>query len=194
MKKIINILGIAAALCVSAFAQTNAAPDTNTDISTNSTFLTSLWDGFKPLLSATNYAFEPYGTYAPSAPKGSKEGGGLFVAYNVNNYVGAGVALDYLGQFSLVSANCQLKYAIHPFASYGAPNFAIVPFAMAGVGKGMGGSTGAGIITEDIGGYFQFGKLWGGSFNAGAAYGAWENAGKYSGKRYHVFFGWSKGF
>lgn len=175
MKKLSIILSLVACLCT-ARAQTN-------------TFLTSLWNDAKPLLNATNYAFEPYATYAPAL---HKAGGGLFVAYNINNYVGAGFAVDYLGQFSLISANCQLKYAVHPFDRY--PNFAVVPFAIAGVGQGMSGATGTGIITADAGAYVQFGHLWGGSFNAGGAYGAWENAGQFSGKRYHIFAGWSKGF
>lgn len=169
------------------------ATGTNSLNGTNGTptFLTTIWDAVQPLLTATNYAFEPYATYAPAL---KKAGGGIFVAYNVNNYVGAGVAVDYLGQFSLVSASLQLRYAIHPLANYGAPNFAIVPFVMTGVGKGMGGATGAGIITWDAGGYFQFGEWWGGSFNLGGAYGQWENAGPYSGERWHIFGGWSKGF
>lgn len=152
---------------------------------TNS-FTTTLWQDVNPLLHATNYSVEPYATYAPAI---HKVGGGVFVAYNINQYVGTGVALDYCGQFSVISANCQFQYAMHPFSF--APNFAIVPFAMAGVGQGMSGAVGSGIITADAGGYFSFGELWGGHFNAGAAYGAWENAGPFSGKRYHIFAGWS---
>ena len=43
----------------------------------------AIWQGIENsgLLSATNYSFEPYYTYAPSAPK--HNGGGILAVYNV---------------------------------------------------------------------------------------------------------------
>lgn len=148
------------------------------------------------LTTATNYAIEPYLTYAPSAPSGNQIGGGIFAAYNVSKLIGTGLAVDYLGQFSLVSAQVQLKVPMHPFAFLGsawATNLVVAPFALAGVGTPLSGGNGA-IAVTDAGAYVQFGHLWGGQFNTGAAVGKWANAGDYSGTRYHFFAGWSKGF
>jgi len=75
-----------------------------------------------------------------------------------------------------------------------ATNLVVAPFALAGVGTGLSGSTGGAIAVTDAGAYVQFGELWGGRFNVGAAAGRWDNAGAYSGQRYHLFAGWSKGF
>ncbi len=173
---------------------TNTPPDTNT---TSSGVLSELWDSLSQsgLLKATNYSFEPYGTYAPDVPKGSKYGGGLFAAYNFNNYAGLGLGVDYLGQFSLVSANVQLKLPMRPFANFGAlSNLVVTPFVLTGVGKGLSGTGNSAIVVTDAGAYLGFGHLWGGQFNIGAAWGRWDNAGIYSGVRYHAFAGWSHGF
>lgn len=182
------------AMSIKAHSQTV----TNPPPATNSSTLSVLWDSLSQsgLLKATNYAFEPYATYAPGAAKGSKIGGGLFAAYNINDYVGAGLGLDYLGQFSIVSANCQLKYPTHPLATLGGffTNIVVTPFVLAGVGKGLSGTGNSAIVVSDVGGYIGFGHLWGGQFNAGAAWGRWDNAGDFSGARYHIFAGWSKGF
>lgn len=151
------------------------------------------------ITQASNYAIEPYLTYAPKVPKGSKVGGGVFVAYNINDYVGAGIGLDYLGQFSIVSANVQLKVATHPFRNItwfnGAlTNVSAIPFAIAGLGKATGGNTAGAIAVTDAGMAFQVGHWAGGKFTLGGCYGRWDNAGIYSGPRYHIFFGWSRGF
>lgn len=157
------------------------------------------WNAVKPLTTATNYAFEPYVTYAPDAPTGQKVGGGLLAVYNVNSFVGTGLGFDYLGQFTLVSANVELKLPIKPFASI-APqgtffhDVTATPFAIAGIGTPMSGASTGVISIIDAGAAVQFGHLWGGQFNVGGAYGRWDNAGVYSGNRYHIFAGWSKGF
>lgn len=194
IKTIILLFTASILLASSACAQT----DTNTVTATNASTTSVLWDSLSQsgLLKATNYSFEPYATYAPSAPRGSKVGAGIFAAYNINDYVGAGLGVDYLGQFSIVSANLQLKYPTRPFASFGGylTNVVVTPFVLAGVGKGLSGTANSAIVVSDVGGYVGFGHLWGGQFNAGAAWGRWDNAGIFSGPRYHVFAGWSKGF
>jgi hypothetical protein len=212
MKNITRKLTLAAALAVlaaltfgllpSASGQTNtntATAATSTNAPSISGGLTEIWNAIDSsgLTTATNYAVEPYLTYAPNAPGGNKIGGGVFAAYNVNKFLGTGLGFDYLGQLSLVSANVQLKVATHPLSFLGtgwATNLVVAPFALAGVGTGLSGSTGGAIAVTDAGAYVQFGELWGGRFNVGAAAGRWDNAGAYSGQRYHLFAGWSKGF
>lgn len=208
MKKILTLIGVAALLATTTFAQTTVTTTAGgtTVTSTNgqptiSGGLTEIWDAINSsgLTTATNYAIEPYATYAPDAPKANRIGGGLFLCYNVNNFVGTGLGIDYLGGFSLVSANVQLKLPTYPFKSLtvfnGAlTNVAVCPFALAGVGKSLSGGPAGAIAVTDAGAYIGFGHLWGGKFNVGAAYGRWDNAGAYSGPRYHLFAGWSKGF
>lgn len=200
---------IAAALTVSlltsaATAQTVITTSTNGVVTTNSTptisgGLSEIYDALESsgLTTATNYAIEPYLTYAPSAPSGNQVGGGVLAVYNVSTYIGTGLGVDYLGQFSLVSAQVQLKVPTHPFAFTGSSwgtNLVVAPFALVGVGTGLSGVTGNAIAITDAGAYVEFGHLWGGRFNTGAAIGKWSNAGNYSGTRYHFFLGWSKGF
>lgn len=149
------------------------------------------------LATATNYAVEPYLTYAPSAPSGNQIGGGAFLCYNVSTFVGTGLGVDYLGQFSLVSAQVQLKVPTHPFTFIGGSwtNVAFVPFALAGVGTPLNGNGNGAIAVTDAGAYLGFGHLWGGQFNTGVAVGKWNGAPTgYGGTRYHFFLGWSKGF
>jgi hypothetical protein len=207
IKKFITTTIIGMAIAISAVAQTSTlAPidssPTNVTGQTTVSIVSELVSGVKSsgLLEATNYAFEPYATYAPKAPKGDRVGGGALAIYNLNNYLGAGIGLDYLGHFSLVSGNVSVKYPI----SVGEQLFSkdaylhslkFVPFVLGGIGTAMGGTGGSSISTiEDAGAYFQFGKLAGGKFNIGACYGQWTGAGAYSGQRYHMFAGWSHGF
>ena len=200
----IKILAVLAAIATAAgiaTAQTNTpatnAPDSGSTISGG---LSEIYDAFSTsgLTTATNYAVEPYLTYAPSAPSGNQIGGGAFICYNVSHFVGTGLGLDYLGQFSLVSANVQLKLPMHPFAFIGASwatNLVVAPFALAGVGTPLNGTGSGAIAVTDAGTYVQFGELWGGKFNAGVAIGKWSGAPTgYGGTRYHFFVGWSKGF
>lgn len=165
---------------------------------TNQSALDKIWQGFlaSDIMHATNYSIEPYVTYAPNAPQHQQIGGGALAVYNVNNYVGVGFGLDYLGQFSLVSADVTLKVPTHPltFLGGGWTNVAVVPFALAGVGTPLSGSPASAAVITDVGGYVGFGHLWGGQFNTGVAYGRWDNAGAFTGPRYHIFAGWSKGF
>lgn len=156
------------------------------------------------ILNSTNYAIEPYLTYAPKlAVSTAKVGGGVLAIYNLNSYVGAGLGVDYLGQFSLVSGNATLKLPVNvgkyinkytPITSAWASNLTVTPFALGGIGTPLSGSPNSISTIEDVGAYLEVGHLWGGKFNVGACYGQWNNAGDYSGKRYHLFAGWSKGF
>jgi hypothetical protein len=164
--------------------------------------VTNLAQDLSPLLTATNYSFELYGTYAPTLPK--HVGAGLLAVYNVNQYVGVGVGGDELGRFNMISADATLQLPIYPLTFLGndfGSNFAIVPVQLFGAavplsgtsGNGLPGSTG-GIVISDTGGYFKFGHVYGGQLDAGAAWGQWNNAGSYSGWRYHFFAGWVKNF
>jgi hypothetical protein len=146
---------------------------------------------------ATNLAVEPYLTYAKNDAH-KHIGGGLLLAYNFNNYAAAGAGVDYLGQFTMVSANLQFKLPLYPLKSLGTnsffQNFMVAPFAITGVGTPMSGAPTGAVTIEDVGGYFEYGHFLGGRFNTGVAWGQWNNAGAYSGKRYHIFAGWSKNF
>jgi hypothetical protein len=154
----------------------------------------SLWNNVK---SATNYAIAPYATYAPKAP--TKWGGGVLAIYNVSKYFGAGVGVDWLGSFSLVSGNIQLKLPTHPLASLGG-NWAVLeftPFAIGGIGtpfSGAGSANGGISTIEDAGLQIKFGHLWGGQFGVEGTYGRWTGSGPYDVARMHAAVSWQKGF
>ena len=144
--------------------------------------------------SPTNYAAEVYVTYAPKAP--TKVGAGVLTIFNVSQFVGLGLGLDYLGSLSLVSGNVQLSLPYHPLPSQ-YPSLVLTPFTIAGVATAYGGAgnfNGAVSTVLDAGVAVKFGHLWGGQFNTGACYGQWGGLGAYDVKRYHYFFGWCKGF
>ena len=107
INKTLAIIGLVAFLATSATAQTNTAPP---DSSMLKQTLDSL--SLAKISSISNWAVEPYLTYAPSLKSGYKYGGGVLAIYNLNNYMGGAVGIDYLGQFSLLSANLTLKYPI----------------------------------------------------------------------------------
>jgi len=198
------VLGIlSGCLChATEYTNTVAIPGgTETTVTTNPPSGPSGWSQtattiFNDVKGATNYGIFPYATYAPSAPK--KLGGGILGIYDVNKYVGAGIGIDWLGQFSMVSGNVELKLPLAPLAAWGYTNFVATPFALAGVGtefSGTGGSGSGSISTiQDIGGNLQVGHLWSGRFDVGASWGQWTGSSPYDGKRYHLFLGWSKGF
>lgn len=165
-------------------------------------WLSDIGDAFKAsnLTQATNYAFEPYFTYAPKlANKSDRFGGGALVFYNLNENIAAGLGVDYLGRFSLVSGDVTLKLPIQPFKNIASTNsfwhdVTTTPFVLGGIGKPLSG-TGSGVAAiADVGGAISFGHVWKGKFNTGIAWGQWLNADPYSGPRFHVFFGWSKKF
>lgn len=211
MKSLIAILALFAA-ALTAQAQINTS-NLVAEVTTNTIQVTALDNAINALgLNITNYAIEPYGTYAPSAPKGSsKFGGGILGLYDFNQNAGAGIGIDWLGQFSLVSGNLELKAPFHlstvlPFLEDASnPDFirtvgsaVITPFALGGVGtpySGNGHFNGSAMVIADVGGAITFAHLWGGQFNAGLAWGQWAGSGPYGGvKRYHLFVGFQKGF
>ena len=174
------------------------------------TGINAIWQGIQQsgFLSASNYSFEPYYTYAPTAPK--HNGGGFLAVYNVNNYVGLGLGGDELGRFNMISVNATLQLPTQPLTFinnfthatngflYSLSQVYVTPFELAGAGKPLNGtgiaSTSGAAVIQDTGAYVQFGHVLGGQLNLGACYGQWDNAGLYSGKRYHGFFGWSHGY
>jgi len=97
---------IGLALCLCASVVPSRAQTTNTPPPSIAAGLTEIYDALATsgLATATNYAMEPYLTYAPNAPSGNRVGGGALMIYNVRAFTGAGLGVDYLGRFSLVSA------------------------------------------------------------------------------------------
>lgn len=181
MKKLILALLTVTACLASTLAQdaTNNPPSIGTAVS--------------DFTSSTNIAIEPYLTYSPKTKV--KIGAGLLAAYNFNNYVGAGLGLDWLGKFSLVSGNVELKLPMTPFAGWGIKDLQVTPFVLAGIGSPISGNNTESISAiYDVGGYISYGHWLGGKFNTGLAWGKWTGAGEYSGDRYHIFIGWCKGF
>lgn len=165
---------------------------------TNTSTASQSWSLFKPLLAATNWTVAPYATYAPKAP--TKIGGGVLAIYNVNNYVGAGVGVDWLGKFNLFSGNVEIKVPIHPLSfmnSQWAKDFVAAPIVLAGLATPLGGAKqDNGGLTTIIGTGLSFSitKAWGGQINAGAVYADWGNAGPYSVKHYYAFIAYKRGF
>lgn len=193
MKKLILSI-VLATTCFVGYSQT-------TNI-TKSSFWGDLWTGIKEsdIAQATNWGVDGYATYAPEvAKKSDRFGGGVLVLYNFNRFASTGLGFDYLGQFSLVSANLELKLPIQAFKNVSfLPQWIRdsyqIPFVLGGVGKPLGGTSSDVAVIADVGYAMTFGHLWGGQFNTGFTYGSWINAGDYSGKRYHVFLGWSAKF
>src|SRR5690606_7449329 len=113
-----------------------------------------------------------------------KLGGGILAIYEVNKYLGAGVGVDWLGQFSMTSGNLQLKAPIQvgkltftPFALGGLA----IPFS--GAGEDNGGPAtiaGAGASLS----VFRFSK---GDIALGYAGVHWSGAGDYNGLHHAAF-------
>lgn len=203
MKKLFTIIGLGCVLATASWAQTDAtdATVTKSDLPQVESLLsqTAASLTLSKILTITNWALQPYLTYAPDIKaSSSKVGGGVLALYNINDYMGAAAGIDYLGRFSLLSANATLKYSVKVNQYIQLPealdNLTLTPFVLGGIGTPFGGNSSQAATIWDVGAAVQFGHFLGGKFNTGAAYGAWENAGDYSGKRYHIFVGWSKGF
>ncbi len=193
-----------------AFAQTdtNAPPNEETNlppIPLSLTWAQALERAASSFISSapTNIAVVPYATYAPDAP--TKFGGGVMALYNLSQYVGAGVGLDYLGNFTLVAADVEFQLPTHPLSPLGLTNFLFTPFTLGGVGTPIGGAGGdnGGLSTAVVvGGAFDPWTLFnakspdilGGKIAVGGAYGQRFNAGDYSGKFFNFFIGWRKDF
>lgn len=175
MKKLLALLAVCFAL--TGYSQTTTSQ--------------SILDTFKPVLSATNIEVVPYLTYAPSAP--TKYGGGVLAIYNLNNYVGAGAGVDWLGHFSLFSGNVTLKYDIVPFKNSSSAylqGITITPFAIGGLATAIGGAgdNNGGISTIEGGGLSLSGVIpKAPKLKVGGAVVNWTGAGDYSGKHYEGF-------
>jgi hypothetical protein len=172
--------------------------------------LEQLWAAIdnSDVLQATNWALAPYVTYAPSAA--DKVGAGALAIYNVPQLtsslgsVGTALGVDWLGSWSLISANATIQVPTHPLAHItwltpmlpaSVTNITCVPFAIAGIGTPMSGSSTAGAATLwDVGYQVKFGHWAGGNFGVGITWGEWMNAGPESGHRYHIFVSYQKGF
>jgi hypothetical protein len=189
MKKLLSLITVAAALLCASNLQAQ----------------TTLFDNvLTNFVGATNWAVEPYFTYAPKSPS-AKVGGGALVGYDFTQNVGLALGIDWLGQFSLVSGNVTLQAPFHLstifpsslVSSLSLSNVIISPFALAGVGtasSGGGSFNGAVSTIEDAGAYVKFGHFLGGQANVGVSYGQWTGSGQYDVKRYHAFLGMTWGF
>jgi hypothetical protein len=197
-RTVLLILGAATALVAApALAQT----DTNSPIeqpqSPTGGLLNAGETVFHDLQNATNFAVAPYLSYGLD---NHKVGGGILALYNFNNYIGAGIGADYLGSFSLVSGNMQLKLPLKPLAFTGwgwATNLVTTPFAWTGIGTPMSGAGGNnGGVSTHIGGGLNVdvANLWGGKISIGGAIIDRTGAGSYSGKYANGFIAWRKGF
>ena len=202
--KFIKLTALAVALCGGLFTATAQTNNTAGPVQTN--LLGSLGNptiqaGFQEIVdaigSATNYAIAPYVTYAPGIAAKQKIGGGILGIYNLNDYVGTALGLDWLGQFTLVSGNVTLQVPVYPFRNsqiaFLRPVM-ITPFGILGIGHPFSGTSSG--VTEilDAGGAVNFGHFLGGKFGVGFTWGKWSNAGNYSGTRYHAFVDWQMGF
>ncbi|MGN6642067.1 MAG: hypothetical protein ACTHKU_03610, partial [Verrucomicrobiota bacterium] len=132
MKTIRNCILIASVCLLSVAvcpAQTNA-PDPAPDPAPESTSL--LKDFIAGAASATNWTVAPYATYAPNAP--TKLGGGVLAIYELNQYLGAAIGVDWLGQLYMPSGNVQLKLPLK------VAGFQVTPFALGGIAIPLGGA------------------------------------------------------
>lgn len=177
MKKTLVSLMLATGLISVGYSQSN-------DVSS------SLLDHFSPLLNATNWTVAPYATYAPNAP--TKFGGGVLVIYNVSDYVGAGLGVDWLGNLSMTSGNLSLRYPIH------VGGVTATPFVLAALATPVGGAgtDNGGVATIQVAGFAiatPF-KVAGGNVGFGYAYANWTGAGDYSGGHHEAFLTWKKSF
>jgi len=146
--------------------------------------------------SGSNGFASIYGTYAPNIAAPQKFGGGILGGWNFNNYVGTALGLDWLGQFSMVSANVTLQIPIYPFRNsqiVWLRPVMITPLGIIGAGHPMTGSSSGVSEISDVGGQMKFGHWLGGNFGVGFTWGKWLDAGNYSGTRYHAFLDWSIG-
>lgn len=193
MNKYKVTLLLAVSLSVGASAQTNTPPAP--EQTPSNAF--SLGSAFEPLTHASNYVIAPYFTYAPDAPQ--KYGGGVLAVYNINNYVGAGVGLDWLGQFNMVSGNVQLKLPTHPLAFAGGAwtNVTATPFAIGAIATPLGGAGSDNRSAATIAGAgaaVGVADWLGGKIDIGYGWVNWTGAGDYSGNHHEFFLAWHKPF
>jgi hypothetical protein len=147
----------------------------------------------------TNIAVAPYGTYAQNVPKGASHiGGGALIIYNVNEYVGTGVGVDWMGDWTMFSGNVKFQLPVDVGTYFGNTNktLVITPMIIAGIGTPIGSAASQStVLTRTAAGAdIKFGHLWGGRFFAGLLYDNVQGAGEYSGGQYHGFVGWKRGY
>lgn len=199
------VLGIAVvAFAMATHAQTNPVPtDAAVQASgaTNTTPLlkidtgvrNAIVDDVKAAASSKTLTVDLYGTYAPGAP--TQIGGGVAVGHDFTGNVGAFFALDWLGQFNLVSGNLDLKLPMHPIASL--TNFVVEPLVIVGITTPFSGAghDNGGIGTVEGGGVkLSLGSKWGIDWGTGIVAENWTGAGAYNGWHGQLFFGGRHGF
>lgn len=153
-------------------------------------------------LSATNWAIGAYATYAPTlkVANSSKVGGGFLACYNFDNNVGTELALDYLGQLSLVTGDVTAQAPFHattlvPSIKYfggWATNLLITPEVRAGAATAYsGGGHFNGTLSGDIGmgGAVSYKHLY-----IGYDWGQWIGKSPYDVVRNHFFLVYKIGF
>lgn len=164
-------------LCICAKAQTN----TNTP---SLPWYQTLYNTVNQsgISTSSNIVVAGYGTYAPNVPAGHRWGGGIFAAYNLNDFIAPSIDVDYLGQFSAVSGTLTLQLPTTPLAFLGAwgTNIVVTPETHAGLGAALGGTSQSGtsaIASVGGGGGIQFGHVLGGRMGLGYDYSTWSGAG-----------------
>ena len=155
---------------------------------------------FRNLASATNWGVVPYASIGADKSNKGKVGGGILTLYNFNQFVGAGVGLDYLGQLTLVSGNVELQLPLQPFLFISTngffANFTMTPFVYSGIGTSISGTSGSAVSTHEGEGVnfdvLNLGSGW--KIGGGVAFIERQNAGKYSGNYVNPFLAFRKGF
>ena len=142
-------------------------------------------------LPTNKWTVAPYVTYAPSALK--KIGGGVFIAYKVNNNVSAGAGLDYLGNLTMPSGQLNFQVPIHPLSFVGLTNVLVTPFGFAGIAVPVFGGSGNSPVIGIAGAGFSakladftlFGKA--ADVTIGGAAVKWSGTSGYDGVHYELF-------
>ena len=161
--------------------------------------VTSIYSIAKEFAQAmpSNYVVTAYGEYAKDAP--TKYGGGVLAFWNVTQNVGVGGGVDWLGQWSQLSANLQLQAPVKPLAFMGGSltNWTVTPFAIGGVVTPIGSATsGANSVGAMVGGgaACDIGKIFGGTLGVEVGYVNVTGMGLYSGNRIEAGLAWRRGF
>ena len=158
----------------------------------------NLYDGFTSLTNVTGVGFGEYCL----GPK--RIGGGLFVTDWMNQYVGAGIGMEYIGAFYGLNVNLALEVPTQPFqkltwAPTWVQTISVTPNAIAALETPLagGGNSNGGVGTLAGGGasigFASWQKMFGviklpGSCGAGYDYLNRTGAGKYDGGNHTGFF------
>jgi hypothetical protein len=206
MKKLFITTAMAALLAIgfTARADTVAATITvYTNASGGTTYVTNAASqtasGWQPilniydnLLNASNIAVAPFGLALTSGDKKGTWGAGILALYNVNNFVGVGIGMYYLGDWYEFNGSVQLQYPM-PMTT----NLVLTPFVVAGIGTSLSGANsnnGSVDVVSQIGANIDvvnIGKGW--ELGFGAFFGNITGAGAYSGNDVGGFLKLSRG-